>query len=124
MQINTLRDEIVHIFQIPNFTTLLCQIFEGGKRSNALKSGHRLPEEWALQNMNRVLRLSPSQCIALAFALMHSNHHQLVNDARALMKAKLVEVTTFNDLNDDVIHAIVHLLSTTEVITPHYIICD
>lgn len=62
--------------------------------------------------MNRLLRLSPSQCIALAFALLHSNHHQIVNDARALMKVKLTEVVTFNDLNDDVIHAIVHLLST------------
>lgn len=98
---------------MPNFTTVLCQIFEGGKRQNVLKD-HRLPEEWSLQNINRVLKLSPSQCLALAFALMHSKYRPLAGDARSLFKAKLTEVSSFNDLTDDVIHAIVHLLSTTE----------
>mmetsp|Transcript_6288 Transcript_6288/g.12026 ORF Transcript_6288/g.12026 Transcript_6288/m.12026 type:complete len:2318 (-) Transcript_6288:299-7252(-) len=110
----TLHDEILQLFHLPNFATMICKIFESGNRQSILQHENRLPDEFSLGNVSRFLKLSPSQSVALAFALMHSQYRSIVRDATTLLKLKLVEVTSLSDIPSDMIHAIVYFISTFE----------
>ena len=93
---------------------MLCQIFESGNRQKVLQHDGRLPDEMSLANVSRFLSLSPSQAVAFAFALMHSQYRSILRDATTLLKMKLMEVISFSDLPIDTTHSIVHFVSNFE----------
>ena len=115
MQMTTLHDEIAKILHAPNFVTSMCQIYEGGNRQVVLQSEGRLPDELSPLNLCNALKLTPSQSVAFAYSLSQSQYQSVVAEAKSLMKSKLVEVTSFNDLSEGTVHAIVHFISTSEV---------
>ena len=110
----TLHDEILQLFNLPNFATMICQIFESGNRQKALQHENRLPDDMSLGNVCKFLKLSPSQVVAFAFALIHSQYRSIVRDATQLLKMKIVEVNSFSDLPSDLTHSIVYFISTFE----------
>eukprot|EP00602_Paraphysomonas_sp_CaronLab_P009030 CAMPEP_0185024952 /NCGR_PEP_ID=MMETSP1103-20130426/8098_1 /TAXON_ID=36769 /ORGANISM="Paraphysomonas bandaiensis, Strain Caron Lab Isolate" /LENGTH=2202 /DNA_ID=CAMNT_0027558051 /DNA_START=281 /DNA_END=6889 /DNA_ORIENTATION=- len=110
----TLHDEIAKILHAPNFVTSMCQIYEGGNRQVVLQSEGRLPDELSPLNLCNALKLTPSQSVAFAYSLSQSQYQSVVAEAKSLMKSKLVEVTSFNDLSEGTVHAIVHFISTSE----------
>lgn len=110
----TLHDEILKLLSLPNFATMMCQIFESGNRQKALQHENRLPDEMSLGNVCKFLKFSPSQAVAFAFALIHSQYRTIVRDATQLLKIKIAEVTSFSDLPSDLIHSIVYFISTFE----------
>jgi CCR4-NOT transcription complex subunit 1 len=99
---------------MPNFTSIICAVYEGGNRQKIFQHDSRIPDEISPSNIAKTLKLSPSQTVAFAFALMQSQYRSVVIDAKNLMKSKLPEITSFNDIQEHVVHAIAHAVSTSE----------
>lgn len=66
-------------------------------------------------NVSLILGLTPSESLAFAFALMHSQHKYIANISTILFKSKLLEINSFRDLSENTVHSIIHYLSTSEV---------
>lgn len=113
LQLVVLQDEILFIFRQPNFATLLCQIYENGKRLALLQAENRVPEEYSLTAICKHLKFSASQTLAFAYALSLSKFKSVELDAKALLKLVFPQVTTMSDLQEDIVDAVVHLVSTS-----------
>ena len=99
----------------PNFASIVCQAFAGSSRQKLLlQQGNKLPDD-TLSNICKTLKLSTAQTSAFAFALMQSPYRMLAVDASKLLKSKLPEVGSFNDLHEDVLHGLAHFVTSTEV---------
>lgn len=66
-------------------------------------------------NVSSILGLSPSESIAFAFALMHSQHKYIANISTTFFKTKLPEINSFRDLNTNTIYSIAHYISISKV---------
>jgi hypothetical protein len=113
-QIAVLQDEILRSLRRPNFVTILCQGFEGGSREKMLQQGVQVPE-YFLPGVCRIIKLSPSQTVAVCFALMHSQYRSLVQEGLRLLKLKLPEITTVADIGEEIVQALLHFAVNNEV---------
>ena len=113
-QLLTLHDEIIALFNLPNFATMICQIFESGNRQKVLQHENALPGDMSLEVMCKLLNFSTSQTLAVAFALIHSQYRSMVIEAISLIKSMIAEVASFSDLPSDLVHSVVYFIATFE----------
>jgi len=116
-QIAVLQEELVRCLRQQNFTSTLCLAFEGGARQKTLQAGSKLPDD-TLGNVCKLLKLSPLQSAAFAFALTQSQHRALALDAQKALKARLAEVAagaSFAEVHDDGLHGLAVAVASSEV---------
>jgi len=114
LEIALLQQEILRSMRGPNFISAICQSFECVSRQRLSQQGNRFQDDM-LGLICKLLKLSTTQTCALSFALTQSPVRSLSHEAFKLFKAKLPDVDSFNDLHEDVLHHLVHYLTTTEV---------
>eukprot|EP01041_Mallomonas_annulata_P009060 gene9060-18769_t len=112
-KIAILQDEILRCMKKANFATILCQAFDGGSRQKLLQQGNKLPEDMLL-NICKTLKLSTAQTLAFAFALIQSPYRSLNQEALKLLKAKLPEIVSFENMHEDILHGLVQYVTTSE----------
>ena len=86
-----------------------------------LQQGVQVPE-YFLPGVCRAIKLSPSQTVAVCFALMHSQYRSLVQEGLRLLKLKLPEITTVADIGEEIVQALLHFAVNNEVCRCYYYI--
>ena len=74
-----------------NFTSIICQSFDGGTKQRALQQMTKTPDD-IISCVCRTLKLTPSQSCIFAFAISQSTYHNLSQEAIRLMKSKFAEI--------------------------------
>lgn len=113
LQINALQDIVAKGLTEPNFASYLCQAFESYSNEKRLPQQPKIHDD-IINIMCKTLKLSTIQTVAVGFALIDWNYA----DSRKFLRLKLPEVlagTTLGEVNDDLIHGLFLLISSSEV---------
>eukprot|EP01041_Mallomonas_annulata_P006467 gene6467-13061_t len=113
LKITILQEEVLRCTKKANFATILCQAFDGGSRQTLLQQGNKIPEDMLL-NICKTLNLSTSQTLAFAFALIQSPYQSLNQEALKLIKIKLPEIVSFDNIYEDILNELVQYVTTSK----------
>ena len=109
-----LHEELINCMKRGNFCTVLSQAFDGSFRQKNFPVGNKFPDDMLI-NICKILKFSASQISVFALALMQSIYKNLAQEALRLLRLKLPEIESFNDIHDDILHSLVIFVTTSEV---------
>ncbi|CCI49970.1 unnamed protein product [Albugo candida] len=117
LKIQLLAHEIAQASSRPNFTTFLCEAFEGlahGRiiNGNGVNSKQVLTDDW-LMNVCKLLKLNVPQQVTIALAVLQGNSPEDGAGALQFLRSTVLELANCGaKLPPDVLHSLISLLRT------------
>jgi len=92
--------------------SIICKAFDSGNRQKAVQQGSKLADDY-LSSIFGPMIMSASQLCCLNYALAQSNTKTFSAEALSILKLRLVDIDTLNDIPDDILSGFLNFVRMT-----------
>ena len=92
--------------------SIICKAFDSGNRQKAVQQGSKLADDY-LSSIFGPMIMSASQLCCLNYALAQSSTKTFSAEALSILKLRLVDIDTLNDIPDDIVSGFLNFVRMT-----------